>query len=115
MISLKKAITVGVLCATLVATATEAGAAPFAAPSPAVQAATSGSMVEQVQVRRRYVGPVRRRGGGGGAAAAAVGLGILGAVIATQAYRSRGCWYERRQAFDDWGNFVGYRRVRVCQ
>jgi hypothetical protein len=24
------------------------------------------------------------------------------------------CFFERRPMFDGWGNFVGYRRVRVC-
>jgi len=25
------------------------------------------------------------------------------------------CFFERRPVFDSWGNFVGYRRVRVCE
>ena len=87
-----------------------ANAAPFM-PAPAVSQQASGdsALVQQVQYRRRR--------GYGGAAAAAIGLGVLGAVIATQAARAnyRRCWIERQRVFDDWGNFVGYRRVRVCR
>lgn len=26
-----------------------------------------------------------------------------------------GCWRERRPVYDSWGNFRGYRLIRVCQ
>ena len=88
-----------------------------------------------VQVQRRGVRPggrgvvVRRGGHRGAAVGAAVGLGILGAAIAAGAAQSHPgyypgyyepapvygqCWLERREAYDAWGNFVGYRRIRVC-
>jgi len=84
-----------------------------------------------IQVQRRGVRPgvrpvgppagrvVRRGGRGiGGAGAAAIGLGVLGAAIAVGAAQSqpyyRECWIENRPVHDGWGNFMGYRRIRVC-
>ena len=59
-----------------------------------------------------------RGGGGRGFGAAAVGLGVLGAAVAIGAAASqpsyRECWVERQPAHDGWGNFIGYRNVRVC-
>ncbi len=72
-----------------------------------------------------------RRGGYGPGIALGVGAGLLGAgIIASQrpyygggyyapAYAAPvyggGCWRERRPVHDAWGNFRGYRLVRVCQ
>jgi hypothetical protein len=61
---------------------------------------------------------------GGAAAAGLIGGLALGAVIAnanqpryyyaTPAYGG-GCWIERRPVYDEWGNFIGRRRVRICE
>jgi hypothetical protein len=47
--------------------------------------------------------------------AAAIGLGALavGAIAASASY-SGDCYLERRAVFDDYGNVIGYRRIRVC-
>ncbi len=80
-----------------------------------------------------------RRGGYGPGIALGVGAGLLGAgIIASQrpyygggygggyyapAYAApvygapaygAGCWRERRAVHDNWGNFRGYRMIRVC-
>ena len=64
-------------------------------------------------------GRVVRRGGGiGPRGAAAIGLGVLGAAVAIGAAQSaapRECWVEQQPVHDNWGNFLGYRNVRVCQ
>lgn len=39
-------------------------------------------------------------------------LGILGA--GAYYYNQNYCRWERREVFDQWGNFRGYRDVRVC-
>ena len=57
----------------------------------------------------------------------AVGLGVLGGVMAGAAiagsqggyhshtyYDGGDCWIERRPVFDDDGEIIGRRRVRVC-
>lgn len=105
-----------------------ASAAPMMA-SGVSSAPAAESMI--VQVQRRVVRPagrgvvVRRRGGNGAAIGAAVGLGILGAAIAAGAAQSHPgyyesypvygqCWLEDRPVYDSWGNFRGYRRIRVC-
>lgn len=31
------------------------------------------------------------------------------------AYRAPACWRENRAVYDAWGNFAGYRAVRVCR
>lgn len=66
------------------------------------------------------------RGGGGWdpGAAAAVGIigGVLGAMGAAAAADQGGyaapvyggCYWVRRPVYDDWGNYLGRRRVRVC-
>ena len=106
--NLKSMFLAGALCIAMLPADT-AGAVPFVAGPPASQLSNSGTAPIQVQY-------YRRRRNYGGAAAAAVGLGILGAVIATEAARSRPrCWVERQRVFDDWGNYVGVRRVRVCR
>ena len=86
------------------------------------RAAAAPSLIEQVQYRRGvraapgrvYRGPVRRGGNGNGAAAAIIGLGVLGAIAASQAAPSD-CWIERRRVVDDYGRYAGIRRVRVCR
>jgi hypothetical protein len=45
--------------------------------------------------------------------AAAAGA-AQGPVYAAPGYGG-GCWVERRPIYDDWGNYVGRRRVRVCE
>jgi hypothetical protein len=57
----------------------------------------------------------------------AVGLGVLGGVALGAAAANAGphygpgpdydgdCWLERRPIFDEYGNRVGARRVRVCR
>ena len=67
------------------------------------------------------------RGGGRGfdpGAAAAVGIigGVLGAMGAAAAADQGGyaapvyggCYWVRQPVYDDWGNYLGRRRVRVC-
>jgi hypothetical protein len=126
----------------LFAAAVLAGVTLVAAPASAAPALSLGitsgeisrdNLVQQTQARGRVgpgrsigrVGPrsgvvVRRGGRGiGPAGAAAIGIGVLGAAaIAAGAAQSqpvyRECWTERRPVSDQWGNFVGYRRVRVC-
>jgi hypothetical protein len=52
----------------------------------------------------------------GGVAAALVGS----AIIASHAHAHRGygygysCWREKRPVFNRWGDFRGYRYIRVC-
>ena len=51
-------------------------------------------------------------------------VGLLGAGIAAHAHTPRyygspvyyggGCWFERRAVYNSWGDFAGYRRIRVC-
>ncbi|MCC2097856.1 MAG: hypothetical protein KDJ29_13240 [Hyphomicrobiales bacterium] len=76
-------------------------------------------MIQQVQ-RRRFRGV--RRGRRGIGAGAAIGLGILGLGLAgaaaaansRPAYEARECWWERRNIYNEYGDYVGRRRVRVC-
>ena len=72
----------------------------------------------------------RRGGGYGPGLALGLGAGLLGgAIIANQrpyyyggyyapAYAAPvyapACWRERRAVYDSWGNFRGYRAIRVC-
>ena len=61
---------------------------------------------------------------GGAAAAGLIGGLALGAVIANanqpryyyaQPVYGGGCWIERRAVYDEWGNYIGRRRVRICE
>lgn len=66
-------------------------------------------------------------GGGGYNAGPAVAAGVLGGLalgaVAAGAAQGpyygpgpvEGCWVERRPVYDDYGNYLGRRRVRVCQ
>lgn len=67
------------------------------------------------------------RGGGGWNAGPAVAAGVLGGMALGAAAASAahgpyyygpsygGCWIERRPMYDDWGNYIGRRRIRVCE
>ncbi len=119
-----------------------ANAAPIGAGSLSAGVASFEKNIVQVQMRRGVRGAPRvaprvgarpggfRGGGGrvvrggrrgiGGVGAAAIGLGVLGAAIAAGAAANAApppaeCWIERQPVYDNWGNFRGYRRVRVCQ
>lgn len=65
----------------------------------------------------------------GGLAAGAILGGALAAGAGSRAYAApapvyvdddepvvvrRRCWRERQAVYDDWGDFAGYRPVRVC-
>jgi hypothetical protein len=63
---------------------------------------------------------------GGGDVGAGIAAGILGGAMLGAAAANAGpgpgyvedapdCWMERRPVYDDDGNFVGRRRVRVCR
>lgn len=109
-----------------------------AAHMPALSSISPDSGVTQVQMRRRggarvgvaprgrfVPGGGRRRGISSGAAiglgVGAAALGILGAAAAANAhpapapvYDAEECYWVRRPMYDDWGNYIGRRRVRVC-
>jgi hypothetical protein len=104
-----------------------ASALPVSAVSSPIAAAAINPLIEKVQVRRRFVGArpvVGRRGGRGGIGlgGAAVGLGILGIAAAAAAANSQpeyvegpACYFERRPVHDRFGNYIGTRRIRVCE
>ncbi|MDR3408359.1 MAG: hypothetical protein P4L68_07670 [Methylovirgula sp.] len=52
-------------------------------------------------------------GWGGFGLGAATGLAIA-ATAAQPAYGYDGCYLARQAVYDPYGNFVGYRRVQVC-
>ncbi|MCW2274656.1 hypothetical protein GJ654_11470 [Rhodoblastus acidophilus] len=58
---------------------------------------------------------------GAGIAAGILGGAMLGAAAASAAppapayYEGPECWMERRPMYDEDGNFIGRRRVRVCR
>lgn len=98
--------------------------------APGVAGQYTNPMIEQVQ-RRRFRGGGARRGGGvvrrgrgrGFGTGAAIGLGILGLGLAGAAAAAnsrpaydgyRECWWERRAVYNEYGDFMGRRRVRVC-
>lgn len=99
-----------------------AEAAPVGSAIAAGQATTGDDIAMEMQRRGGRGGGGfrggRGGGGGGGAAAAAIGLGIMGAIIASEAARAnarRDCWIERRTVRDEWGRPLGVRRIRVCR
>jgi hypothetical protein len=60
-------------------------------------------------------GPAVAAGVLGGMALGAAAAGAAqGPVYAAPGYGG-GCWVERRPVYDDWGNYIGRRRVRVCE
>lgn len=91
--------------------------------------AAVNDLVQQVQRRRAFRrAPVVRRGGvvrrgpafrgrrgisPGAAAAIGLGIGVLGAAAAANAY-PRECWIETRPVYNNWGEYVGDRNVRIC-
>jgi hypothetical protein len=56
----------------------------------------------------------------GGAAAGLIGAGIVANAYAAPRYHAApvyyggSCWVERRAVYNSWGDFAGYRRIRVC-
>ena len=51
----------------------------------------------------------------GGLAAGLVGAAILGHSARAHAAPTYGdCWTEKRPRYDRWGDFRGYRYVRIC-
>jgi len=100
----------------------------------ALSADAPAAPIEKTQFRRRGGGPRVGvapgrgfRGGGrrGLSTGAAVGLGvgaaalgILGAAAAANAAPPAvvydDCYWTSRRVYDDWGNYVGRRRVQVC-
>ena len=55
----------------------------------------------------------------GGAAAGLIGAGILANSYARPAYAEPvyyggSCWRERRAVYNAYGDFAGYRSIRVC-
>jgi hypothetical protein len=91
-------------------------------------------LLTQVQHKQNFKGGGQQRhfnGGGGGRrgnraggnfgrnAAIGVGglavLGILGAAAAANAGPGPDCYIARQPVYDDWGNYRGSRRVRVCE
>ena len=51
----------------------------------------------------------------GAMAAGLVGAAIVGSAARADHYRSYGdCWTENRPRYNRWGDFRGYRYIRVC-
>jgi hypothetical protein len=50
----------------------------------------------------------------GGLALGAIASGAYGSPAYEEAPIYSGCYLTSRPAYDYWGNFVGYRRIRVC-
>ena len=70
-------------------------------------------------------GSAEARGGRNGAFVGGVVAGLVGgAILGGIAHANAGyvevapaygsCWLEKRPVYDSWGNFHGYRRIRVC-
>jgi len=66
--------------------------------------------------------------GGGYNAGPAVAAGVLGGMALGAAAAGAaqgpyygapayggGCWFERRPVYDSWGNYIGRRRIQVCE
>lgn len=91
---------------------------------------SGGALVEKAQFRGRRGGFRGRgfrgrsgfRGRRGIGPGAAVGLGILGlglgaAIAGSQPAYGHGyreCWWERRPVYNQYGDYMGRRRVQVC-
>jgi heme/copper-type cytochrome/quinol oxidase subunit 3 len=68
--------------------------------------------------------PAEARNGRKGALIGGIAAGLLGAAIVGSQARGRGeyeeervqsdCWIEKRPRYDRYGEFRGYRRIRVC-
>lgn len=53
----------------------------------------------------------------GGLAAGAIVAGAASAAYASPYHAAPvygSCWTERRAVYNSWGDFAGYRRIRVC-
>ena len=51
----------------------------------------------------------------GGVAAGLIGTALVANAYAAPAYGyAATCWREARPMYDRFGNFLGYRRIRVC-
>jgi hypothetical protein len=60
-------------------------------------------------------GPLAAGVVGGLALGAIAGAGYPSAAYYYDPPVYEGCYIARRPAYDGWGEFVGYRRVRVCE
>jgi len=65
--------------------------------------------------------PAEARGGRNAAIFGGLAAGIIGGTIiagGAHAYHAPAyyghCWRESRPTYDRWGNFRGYRKIRVC-
>lgn len=74
---------------------------------------TLGTAMAEAAPRRVHPAPVHRGHNAAPWIAGGLALGLLGAGIAAQQYY-QSCHYERRRVFDDYGRFIGWRDVRVC-
>lgn len=65
--------------------------------------------------------PAEAKWGRKGAFWGGVGIGLLGAgLVGAHAYHHGGyyyghCWREKRPIYNRWGDFRGYRYIRVCR
>ena len=41
-------------------------------------------------------------------------LGLLGAGVYMSSRPYQSCWSESKQVWDHWGNYLGWRDVRIC-
>ena len=66
------------------------------------------------------VAPAEAKFGRNGAFFGAMAAGLVGAAIVGSAARSHyrtgygDCWTEKRPRYNSWGDFRGYRYIRVC-
>lgn len=127
-------------CGMLLAPA--ASAFPLSAGAESVGKVRAGDAVTEVRYRGRggpaavyrgggarhvYRGGGYRRGPSGAAIGAGVALGVLGAAAAASAASPYyggygygapaygGCYMARQPVHDAWGNYLGTRRVQVCE
>lgn len=74
-----------------------------------------GAAVAEAKGGLRYAHPHHFRGSNIAPwIAGGMALGILGAGIAAQQYYLDTCHWERRRVFDEYGRFIGWQRVRIC-
>ena len=70
-------------------------------------------------------GTAEAKGGKGAAIAGGIIAGVVGgAILGSIANANAGyvevapaygsCWLEKRPVYNQWGDFMGYRRIRVC-
>ncbi len=63
--------------------------------------------------------PAQAKFGRNGAFIGGVAAALIGGAILSHAHRShyrgyRDCWTEKRARYNRWGDFRGYRYIRVC-